>query len=96
MFVNLFYSVIKMEKKTQMIFLLSYFDPVFNRNNFYTAVQKYVMEKLNMYIYLRDVIFCLRQTLDKSKYFYIPLDFEITRLTCISISWRIVSKNQEN
>ena len=48
------HNVLKVEiKQTKMIFFCLHFDPAFSRNSLTTHVlQKYVMEKMNMYITL--------------------------------------------
>ena len=75
--------------------LYLYFNPVLSRNSFTTSVlQMYIGGNLvqrnsTCILYFGDVTFWLCQTSDNSKYFLHSLDFEITRLTCILISFWI-------
>ena len=91
----LFYYVIKMEiKQLKIFFFCLYFNPVLSRNSFTTSVlQMYmnivgdlVQRNSTCILYFGDVTFWLCRTSDNSGISSIPLDFEITRLTCISDS----------
>ena len=74
-------NVIKVKiKQTKVNFFCLHFNPVFSRKSLPTHVlQKYVLEKLNMYIIFGETSHFAYVEL---RNFAIPLDFEIARLTC--------------
>ena len=82
------YNVIKVEIKQtacKMNFFCLHFNPGFRRSSLTTHVlQKYVLEKLNMYIIMLVTShFAYVELRLTRSIFAIPLDFEIARLTCI-------------
>ena len=80
------HNVIKVEiKQSKMNFLCIHFNTVFSRNSLTTLVlQKYVLEKLNMYNHIGVTShFAYVELRITRSIFAIPLDFEIARLTCM-------------
>ena len=82
------HNVVKVEiKQTKMDFCCLHFYPAFSRNSLTTHVlQKYVLEKLNMYIIIFIEVtshFAYVELRITRSILAIPLDFEIARLTCI-------------
>ena len=71
-----------------MNFFCLHFNPVFSRNSLATHVlQKYVLEKLTMYIILGVTSYFAYVELRITRsIFAIPLDFEIAWLTCTSVT----------
>ena len=75
-------------KQLKRFFFCLYFNPVLSRNSFTTSVlQMYIVGNLvqqnsTCILYFGYVTFWLCRTSDNSKFFSIPLVFEITRLTC--------------
>ena len=77
------HNVIKVAiKQTKMNFFCLHFNPVFSRNSLTThLLQKYVFEHVH-HIGVTSHFAYVELRITRS-IFAIPLDFEITRLTCI-------------
>ena len=90
------HSIIEVEiKQTKMNLFCLHFNPVFSRNSLTTHVlQKYVLEKLNMYITC-DVTFCLCQTSDNSKYFHHSLGLRDSEVDLYS-KIKMLKKNRSS
>ena len=90
----LFYYVIKMEiKQLKRFFFCLYFNPVLSRNSFTTRLYcKCISKEIwfnkiqHVYCILVTSLFGYVELRITRSIFSIPLDFEITRLTCISFN----------
>ena len=91
------HNVTKVEiKQTKMYLFCLHLNPVFSRNSLTTHVlKKYVLEKFEHVHHIGVTShFAYVELRITRSIFAIPLDFEIARLTCISIACPVYTLSQ--